>query len=57
MKKLTGFISLEVMKFLCMMGMVVSFATNQSNMFLGWIFALLVLIILKEMLIDNGVQE
>ena len=57
MKKLHGLISLEVMKFLCMMGMVSAFATNQSNMFLGWTFVLLVLIILKEMLIDNEVRE
>jgi len=61
MKKLIGLISLEVMKFLSMMGMVVAFATNQSNDFLFWTFALLGLIILKETLIetliDNEVRE
>ncbi len=57
MKKLTGLISLEAMKFLCMMGMVVAFATNRSSMFWGWIVGLLVLIILKEVLIDRGVKE
>ncbi len=57
MRKVYGFISLEVMKFLCMMGMVVGFATNRSSVFLTWTFILLGFIILKEILVDYEVRE